>query len=60
VEKYFDVIRHVHVNEMDGGHPGTGNYDFPAFARSTAAPRLPRLGIARGFRLQPGAEKNRQ
>ncbi len=23
VEKYFDLIRHVHVNEMDGGHPGT-------------------------------------
>src|SRR5256885_10017710 len=28
VEKYFNVIRHVHVNEMDGGHPGTGFYDF--------------------------------
>ena len=22
------MIRHVHVNEMDGRHPGTGNYDF--------------------------------
>lgn len=28
VEKYFDVIRHVHVNEMDGRHPGKGDYDF--------------------------------
>ena len=28
VEEYFDVIRHVHVNEMDGRHPGTGSYDF--------------------------------
>jgi sugar phosphate isomerase/epimerase len=28
IAKYFDVIRHVHVNEMDGRHPGTGNYDF--------------------------------
>jgi D-psicose/D-tagatose/L-ribulose 3-epimerase len=28
VEKYFDIIRHVHVNEMDGRHPGMGNYDF--------------------------------
>ena len=28
VEKYFDLIRHVHVNEMDGGHPGTDTYDF--------------------------------
>jgi len=28
IEKYFDVIRHVHVNEMDGRHPGMGDYDF--------------------------------
>ena len=28
VDSYFDLIRHVHVNEMDGRHAGTGNYDF--------------------------------
>jgi D-psicose/D-tagatose/L-ribulose 3-epimerase len=28
VERYFDLIRHVHVNEMDGKHPGRGGYDF--------------------------------
>ncbi len=28
VDRYFDYIRHVHVNEMDGRHPGTGDYDF--------------------------------
>lgn len=28
VDRYFDLIRHVHVNELDGRHPGTGNYDF--------------------------------
>jgi D-psicose/D-tagatose/L-ribulose 3-epimerase len=28
VDRYFDLIRHVHINEMDGRHPGTGNYDF--------------------------------
>lgn len=27
-EKYFDKIRHVHVNEVDGRHPGTGLLDF--------------------------------
>ena len=33
VDRHFDIIRHVHVNEMDGKHPGTGNYDFkPVFA----------------------------
>lgn len=28
VDRHFEVIRHVHVNEMDGSHPGTGDYDF--------------------------------
>lgn len=28
VDRYFPLIRHVHLNEMDGRRPGTGNYDF--------------------------------
>lgn len=28
IKKHADLIRHVHVNEMDGRHPGTGAYDF--------------------------------
>ena len=28
VDRYFELIRHVHINEMDGRHPGTGDYDF--------------------------------
>ncbi len=28
VDRYFDLIRHVHINEMDGRHPGTGSYEF--------------------------------
>ena len=28
IEKYFEIIRHVHVNEMDGRHPSKGDYDF--------------------------------
>jgi sugar phosphate isomerase/epimerase len=39
IEKYFDMIRHVHVNEMDGRHPGTGDYDFVRIFRA-----LKRLG----------------
>jgi sugar phosphate isomerase/epimerase len=34
VEKYFDIIRHVHVNEMDGKHPGMGDYDFKPVLRA--------------------------
>ena len=28
IERCYDVIRHIHVNEMDGSHPGAGTYDF--------------------------------
>jgi sugar phosphate isomerase/epimerase len=32
VERHFELIRHVHINEIDGRHPGTGSYDFkPVF-----------------------------
>ena len=27
-ERYFEKIRHVHVNEVDGRHPSTGEIDF--------------------------------
>jgi sugar phosphate isomerase/epimerase len=30
VDRHFDLIRHVHVNELDGRHPGTGRYDYRA------------------------------
>ena len=28
VDRYFEYIRHVHVNELDGRHCGTGDYDY--------------------------------
>jgi D-psicose/D-tagatose/L-ribulose 3-epimerase len=32
VDRWFDYIRHVHVNELDGRHCGAGSYDFkPVF-----------------------------
>ncbi len=34
IEQYFPLIRHVHVNEMDGRHPGTGDYDFVSIFRA--------------------------
>ncbi len=30
VRRYFQYIRHVHVNELDGREPGMGDYDFAA------------------------------
>ena len=34
IQKYINVIRHFHVNEMNGHHPGTGNYDFVRISRA--------------------------
>ncbi len=34
IEKYFDIIKHVHVNEMNGHHPGTADYDFQTLLRT--------------------------
>ncbi len=28
IKRHAALIRHVHINEMDGRHPGTGSYDF--------------------------------
>ncbi|MCX6631076.1 MAG: sugar phosphate isomerase/epimerase, partial [Candidatus Solibacter sp.] len=28
VDRYFDFICHLHVNELDGSHCGAGSYDF--------------------------------
>ncbi|MDP9097390.1 MAG: sugar phosphate isomerase/epimerase [Verrucomicrobiota bacterium] len=57
VNRYFDVIRHVHINEMDGRHPGTGDYDFKPVLGV-----LRRRGYARwvsleAFDFTPGAER---
>lgn len=50
IEKYFDLIRHVHVNEMDGRHPGVRHevdYDFKPVLRTLA-----RLGYEGWFSLE--------
>jgi sugar phosphate isomerase/epimerase len=57
VERYFDLVRHVHVNETDGGHCGTGDYDFaPVLA---TLKRLEYRGwiSLEAFDFAPGAER---
>jgi len=57
VERYFELIRHVHVNELDGRHCGAGGYDFkPVLAA------LRRRGYAgwislEAFDFSPGADR---
>jgi D-psicose/D-tagatose/L-ribulose 3-epimerase len=57
IEKYFDIIRHVHVNEMDGRHPSMSDYDFKPVLTT-----LDRLGYKGWISLEAfdfsfGAEK---
>lgn len=57
VDRYFDFIGHVHVNELDGRHCGAGSYDFrPVLAV------LQRRGYTgwvslEAFDFTPGAER---
>jgi sugar phosphate isomerase/epimerase len=34
IDQYFPIIRHVHLNEMDGRQPGTGSYNFSTLFRA--------------------------
>jgi D-psicose/D-tagatose/L-ribulose 3-epimerase len=57
IERHFDHIRHVHVNELDGRHCGAGNYDFKPIFET-----LRRLNYAgwislEAFDFTPGAER---
>lgn len=37
IRRYCGYIQHVHVNEMDGREPGTGDYDFESLLQALAA-----------------------
>jgi len=57
IEKHFELICHVHLNETDGGHCGTAHYDFaPLLA---ALKRLAYRGwiSLEAFDFSPGAAR---
>jgi len=57
VDRYFDFIRHVHVNEMDGRHPGTGNYDFKPVLEVLRRRGYGNWISLEAFDFSPGAER---
>ncbi|MCW5983299.1 MAG: sugar phosphate isomerase/epimerase [Bryobacteraceae bacterium] len=57
VDRYFDLIRHVHVNELDGRHPGTGDYDFLPVLGTLARRGYSGWISLEAFDFSPGAEK---
>jgi len=57
IEKYYDLIRHVHVNEMDGRHPGTGDYDFVRIFRALERLNYHRWVSLEAFDFEIGGER---
>lgn len=56
VDRYFDLIRHVHINEMDGRHPGTGHYDFKPLFETLLRRNYDRWVSLEVFDFKPGPE----
>jgi sugar phosphate isomerase/epimerase len=56
VERHFDLIRHIHVNELDGRHPGVGSYDFKPVFEVLHKRRYGGWISAEVFDFTPGAE----
>jgi sugar phosphate isomerase/epimerase len=57
IEEHFGVIRHVHVNEMDGGHPGTGDYDFRPALDTLRRLKYGGWVSVEAFEFKPGATR---
>ena len=59
IERHYDLIRHIHVNELDGRHPGTGAYDFKPVFDVLRRREYTGLGLARSVRLHAGGGNRR-
>ncbi|HVP45545.1 MAG TPA: sugar phosphate isomerase/epimerase family protein [Bryobacteraceae bacterium] len=57
VDRYYDLIRHVHVNEMDGKHCGAGSYDFKPVLSVLQRRGFPGWVSLEAFDFSPGAER---
>ncbi len=57
VERYFEHIRHVHVNELDGRHCGAGGYDYRPVLRVLRRLNYSGWVSQEAFDFSPGAER---
>ena len=56
LERHYPIIRHVHVNEVDGRHPGTGDTDFKSVMASLAKRDYAGWVSLEVFDFEPGPE----
>lgn len=57
VDRHFGVIRHIHVNEMDGSYPRPGGHDFKPVLQVLQDREYRGWVSMEVFDFQPGAEK---
>ena len=57
VDRYFDFIHHVHVNELDGRHCGAGSYDFKPVLEVLQRRGYTGWVSLEAFDFTPGAER---
>jgi sugar phosphate isomerase/epimerase len=57
IDRYFNYIRHVHVNELDGRHPGTAGYDFKPIFEVLRRRNYQHWVSMEAFDFTPGPEK---
>jgi sugar phosphate isomerase/epimerase len=57
VERYFELIRHIHVNETDGKHCGAGDYDFAPLLATLKQLNYGGWISLEAFDFSPGAER---
>jgi D-psicose/D-tagatose/L-ribulose 3-epimerase len=57
VRRHFSMIRHIHVNEMDGRYPGTGSLDFRPVFQVLADLKYSRWVSLEVFDFKPGPEQ---
>jgi sugar phosphate isomerase/epimerase len=57
VERWFDYIRHVHVNELDGLHCGAGDYDYKPVLEALRRRNYAGWVSLEAFDFTPGAER---
>ena len=57
VDRYFEYIRHVHVNELDGRHCGAGGYDYKPVLEVLRRRGYTGWISLEAFDFTPGAER---
>ena len=57
IKKYLPYILHVHINEMDGRHPGTGTYDFVPVLQALKDVKFQHWVSLEVFKFKPSPEQ---